>query len=205
MFRWLFALALGAACLVSDATAARAAEAGGGGQDNIFELRLDLGLWTLVVFLALLFILKRYAWGPILEGLQKREHSIRAALADAQSARQEANTIRAELQRQLDRAAEKVREIMDAARKDAEHTTQDMLTKARADIQADRDRLRKEIDTARDQALQDIYNHSAHLATMIAAKAIRRELTNQDQRRLVDDALGELRQAGHDWRQQGGL
>jgi F-type H+-transporting ATPase subunit b len=62
----------------------------------------------------------------------------------------------------------------------------------------ERERLRRDISTARDQALQEIWNQTAQLATLISAKAIRRELTDEDHRRLVDEALAELRQASHE-------
>src|SRR4051794_37392252 len=61
-------------------------------------VRIDLGIWTLVVFLLLFFILAKYAWGPMLEGLKRREETIRGALDDAQRARDEAQRVHAELE-----------------------------------------------------------------------------------------------------------
>ena len=77
----------------------------------------------------------------------------------------------------MDHAAEKVRDLMDAARRDAQHATEEMSAQARADIQTERERLHREIDLARDQALQEIWNQTAQLATLVSAKAIRRELS----------------------------
>jgi F-type H+-transporting ATPase subunit b len=165
-------------------------------ENPILSPRFDLGIWTLVVFALLLLVLRRYAWGPMLEGLQKREENIRAAREDAERAREEAQRLRAELQAEMDRAAEKVRDFMDAARRDAQHASDEMMAKTRADIQTERERLRREIGMARDQALQEIWNQAADLATLISAKAIRRQLTPDDHRRLVDDAIAQLRQAG---------
>ncbi len=159
---------------------------------NILDLKWDLSLWTLVVFGLLYFVLRKWAWKPMLEGLQKREENIRSAVEEAQRARDEAQRLRDQLQREVDKAHEKVRDILDQARRDAQHMTEEMVAKARAEIQADRDRLRREIETARDQALQDLWNRTAQLATMISAKAIRRQLTPEDHRRLVDEALAEL-------------
>jgi F-type H+-transporting ATPase subunit b len=166
-----------------------------GGQPEIFTpVRIDLGIWTLVVFLLLFFILARYAWGPMLEGLKRREETIRGALDDAQRTRDEAQRIRTELEQQLARANDQVRAILDEGRRAAERTTQEMTSKARAEIQAERERLHREIELARDQALQQIWGQTAHLATLAASKAIRRQLTlnPEDQRRLVDEALAEL-------------
>jgi F-type H+-transporting ATPase subunit b len=202
-WRWLLGLLVGLVLLFSDG-AVGCASAAEEGEKTFSDLRFDLGVWSLVVFLALFFILKKYAWGPILEGLQKREQTIRGALADAHRAQEEARHIRAELKQQLDTAGEKVREILDAARRDAEQVKDDLVSKARGEIQAERERLRREIDLATDHALQQLRDHTAELATMISAKAIRRHLSEADHRNLVDEAVSELRQAGTDWRQSAG-
>jgi F-type H+-transporting ATPase subunit b len=146
--------------------------------------------------LLLLFVLGKYAWGPMLEGLQNRERAIHGALEEAQKARAEAQRIRAQLQDEMNHAHEKVRDLLDAGRRDAARSTEEMIGKARTEIQGERERLRREIDLARDQALQELWSQTAHLATQISAKAIRRELTTDDHRRLVDEALAELRHAG---------
>jgi F-type H+-transporting ATPase subunit b len=157
---------------------------------------LDLAIWTFLVFIVLLFVLGRFAWRPMLEGLQKREQNIRAAVEEAERTRQEAQRLRTELQAEMDRAAEKVHALMDTARRDAQHATDEMLARARVEVQKERERLHREIDLARDQALQQIWDHTAQLATLVAGKAIRRQLTPEDHRRLVEDAIAELRQAG---------
>jgi F-type H+-transporting ATPase subunit b len=165
-------------------------------EPNIFEYALDLTIWTIVVFLCLLFILGKYAWKPMLEGLKRREENIRAALDEAQRARADAERVRAEFQAEMNRASEKVRDMLDEARKESLSLKDEMLGQAKAEIQKERERLRREIETARDQALQEIWNQAARLATSISAKAIRRQLTEEDHRRLVEESLAELRQAG---------
>jgi F0F1-type ATP synthase membrane subunit b/b' len=67
-----------------------------------------------------------------------------------------------------------------------------MLNRARTEIQAERDRLRREIDLARDNALQDLWGQAARLATLVSAKAIRRHLTPADHERLVQEAVAEM-------------
>src|SRR5438128_9136765 len=163
---------------------------------NIFDpADIPLGIWSIVVFVILLVVLKKYAWGPILEGLQKREQTIESAVRDAQKARDEAQRLRDQLQREVDKAHEKVRDILDEGRRHAQQVTEEMIAKARAEIQAERERLRREIEMARDQALQELWKQAADLATMISAKAIRRQLSAEDHRRLVDEALTELQWA----------
>lgn len=161
-----------------------------------FRQALDLTIWTTVVFLLLLFVLSRFAWKPMLEGLKKREDSIRSAMLDAQKARDEAQQIRAQLEKELNNASERVREILDEARRDAQRTTEDMVAHARQEISTERDRLHREMAMARDQALQQIWNQGADLALLISAKTVRRNLTPDDHRRLVDEALADLGKLG---------
>lgn len=158
-------------------------------------LSWDLGLWTVVVFVLLLMILKKAAWGPMLAGLKKREDNIRAAVEEAKLARAETERVRAEFQAEMAKAYEQIPKMMDEARRDAQAMAEQMRAQAQADIQADRQRLRREIDLALEQALQNIYQQGAHLATLISAKTIQRSLTEDDHRRLVDEALTEMKQA----------
>jgi F-type H+-transporting ATPase subunit b len=169
---------------------------------NLMELRWDLGLYTVVVFVLLFLILRKAAWGPMLEGLQKREENILGALSEAQKAREEAKGIREQLQKELDNASQKVHGLLDEARKDASKLKDDMVADARKEIQTERDRLHREIGTAKDQALKDIWDQTAQLATLVSAKAIQRELGADDHRRLVDEALAEMHNSTSDLRKE---
>ena len=169
--------------------------AAAGEKKGIFDPQFDLGLWTVVVFVILFLVLRKYAWGPMLHGLRTREESIQQAIEEARLAREETAHARAEFDRKLAEANAEIPKLLEVARRDAQRVTEEMRTRAAADIQADRDRLRREIETARDQALKDITDHVAQLATLVSAKAIRRALTPDDHRRLVDEALVELKEA----------
>jgi F-type H+-transporting ATPase subunit b len=167
-------------------------------EESLLSISADLGIWTVVVFVLLMLILRRLAWKPMLEGLQKREQTIQGALDEAQKARDEAQRLRAQLQKEMDNAAETVRGILEEARRDAQHTTEDMINKARQEINTERDRLQREMGIAKDQALQELWNQAANLATLISAKTIRRNLTPDDHRRLIDEALADLKAvSGH--------
>src|SRR5207249_3975584 len=109
-------------------------------------------------------ILRKVAWKPMLEGLHKREETIRGAMEQAHQAREEAKRLQEQFQHEMAQAHDKVRDIMDAARRDAQRTTEEMVAKARTDIQAERERLHKEIEMARDQALLEIWSQTAQLA-----------------------------------------
>ena len=185
-------------------TVAWAAEGGEGEAEpvSLFNPNVDLAIWTLLIFLILLFILWRYAWGPMLEGLHKREESIHGAISEAQKAREEAQRLQAKWQEQMNQAHETVRQIHEDARRKAEANANEIQARARSEIQAERERLRREIESARDQALQELWNQTAQLATQVSAKAIGRELTTDDHRRLVEEALAQLPQASQEHQQQ---
>jgi F-type H+-transporting ATPase subunit b len=156
---------------------------------------LDLAIWTVVVFLVLLFVLARFAWKPMLAGLKQREENIRGALTEAAKAREEAQSIRASLKKQLDEAHDRVRAILDEGRRDAQALRESELAKTKADIQAERERLHREIEVETDQALQRIWTHTAELATLVSARVIGKQLDANSHRQLVDEALADLRTA----------
>jgi len=163
---------------------------------NLFAGELDLAIWTVVVFLLLFFILSKYAWGPMLVGLKKREENIRTAVEEAKIARAETERMRGEFRRELDAAHQEIPKLMEDARRKAQELAEEIRSKANADIAAERQRLRREIDTATDQALQQIWTSVAQIAGEIASKAIRRSLTPEDHQRLVEEALNEMREQG---------
>jgi F-type H+-transporting ATPase subunit b len=155
--------------------------------------RYDLGIYTLIVFGILLVVLGKYAWGPVMAGLDRREAHLRKAHDDAEAARAEAQRAVAEIQARLAKASDEVRAMLDEARRDAQAVKDQMKADAASDIQAERDRIRREIEMARDQALQQIYQQAVQLAALISTKAVKRELTPADHQRLLEEALVDLR------------
>lgn len=159
---------------------------------NIFAVTWDLGLWTLIVFVLLLLVLRKLAWGPMLAGLQKREDSIKSALEEAKRSNEESHRLRSQMSAQMAEAQEKVKAVLDEARRDAQALADDMMSKAKNEILADRQRLHREVTIARDQALEAISVHTAELATLVASKALGRGVVMEDQHRLIEEAIAGL-------------
>lgn len=170
------------------------------GDGGIFGQALDLGIWTIVVFVILLLVLKKFAWKPMLEGLHKREQNILSAMEEAQKARDEAIKLREELKVEMSKANDKVREILEEARRDGQRLKDELAAQAAKENQANRERLHREMQTAKDQIVQEMLTHTAQLSTLTASKIIRRELTADDHRRLIDEALTELAAANVGWK-----
>jgi F-type H+-transporting ATPase subunit b len=166
----------------------------------------DTAIWTIVVF-GLLFVVLRYVTLPgmpkpafvmMLEGLRRREEAIQGALDEARKAREDAQVLRGQLQEEMNQAQEKVRALMDEARRDGEKLKADLAAEGHKAIQAEKDRVHREMELEKDKALQYLWNQTAQLATLVSSKAIRRQLSPDDHRALVEEALAELGQAKPD-------
>ena len=128
---------------------------------DILSPRFDLTLWTIVVFGLLLFVLRKWAWGPMLQGLQSREETIRQALDEAERARKETAQLRDRVEAEIRKAQEEAAQVVGQAAHDAQRTGEELISKAKTEIQAERDRLRREMETARDQTLKDLMDYMA--------------------------------------------
>src|SRR5262249_41995208 len=110
-------------------------------------------------------------------------------------AKEEATQLRASLQQEKDKALAEVNALIARAREDAEALKGKLVAEAEASIASERERFHREMTTARDQALHDLWSEAAELASLVSSKVIRRQLTPEDHRALVDEALNEFKQA----------
>jgi F-type H+-transporting ATPase subunit b len=176
-----------------------AAHAGGHDEHaaaNPLDFKADLALWTLVVFVVLLTVLWKFAWGPIAAGLDHREHKIAGHIDSAQQANQRAQELLADYERKLAASHDEVRGILDEARRDAERTQQEILAKAQADADATRNRALGEIETATAQALKELAEKSANLAVDLAGKIVQAKLNPEDHAALISQSLNRFQQIG---------
>lgn len=173
--------------------------AAGGGDKHPLDFtsfrRYDLGIYTLIVFGLLMLVLGKFAWPKIAEGLKKREAAIHGAREEALQVKAEAEEVRAKLQKEYAEANEKIRVMLEEARKDADALRVAQQEAGARDAAAERDRAKREIEAARDVALDQIYSQAVELATTLSAKTLARQISADDHRRLLDESLAELRQA----------
>ena len=165
------------------------------GQRGIFDLpaRWDLSIYTLVVFLILLALMAKFAWPAITKGIQAREDLIVQVRDEAMLARKEAEVIRADLAVKMGQAQNEIKALMDEARKDAEKLRATEREIGLKEAAAERERAVREIETAKGQAIAELYQKSVQLASLMAGKAIRREVTPGDHSRLIEESLAELK------------
>ena len=156
------------------------------------EIKGDLAIFTAVVFLLLVVILRKFAWKPISEGLEKREHHIAHEIAAAEHANAEAKHLLVEYQKKLDAAQLEVRAILDEARRDAETTAGQIAAKAKADAESEMRRALREVETAKDQALKELAETAANQALALAGKLLQQKLQPADHARLIDEAMAKF-------------
>jgi len=153
----------------------------------------DLALWTLAVFSLLLFLLTRFAWKPIMEGLAKREQGIADTIAATRAANEEAKQMLASYERRLAEASDEVRGMLEEARRDSEATRQAIVAEARKAAEDEQARAKREIGLARDEALSTIAERAGQLAVDVAGKFLRDKLSTDDHARLVRDSVASIR------------
>lgn len=152
----------------------------------------DLAVWSFVVFLALLGLLTKFAWKPIMQGLEQREQGIADLIASTQAANEDAKRMLASYERRLAEAADEVRGMLDEARRDADTTRQAIVAEARKAADEEQARARREIVLAKDDALAQIADRAGDLAVEVAGKFLREKLGREDQARLLRDSVASI-------------
>ena len=160
--------------------------------------KLDLALWTAVVFLLLLAVLTKFAWGPLAKALDKREQNVANQIAQAEAANQKAKEILADYERKLAAAEDQVRAIIEQGRHDAEQVGRGLIDKAKEEAKAEYQRAVKQIDVATAAAIEELADRSATLAVELAGKIVRSKLNPGDHARLIEQAVAGFVQSKGD-------
>jgi F-type H+-transporting ATPase subunit b len=157
-------------------------------------VQVDPGLfiWTIVTFLVLLTLLAKFAWRPLLQALEARQETIRKSLADAEKARQELERLNQESEQIIRQARVEAESIIGATRADAERLRGELREKARAEADGILKNAERQIQFETARALEQIRHEAADLSVAIASKLIRRNLTKEDNEKLIDEALKQL-------------
>jgi F-type H+-transporting ATPase subunit b len=167
-------------------------EAGHGGA-GVFHFDPGLQLWTLVTFVALLWLLWKFAFPPISRALEERETTIRGAVEEAEQRRREAEELQRDYKKRLDEAHDETRRILDEGRRLAETTRQEITDKARAESHEILERAKGEIDHMKLKGVEELRETVAHMSVEIASQVLRAEIDEDAHRKLVDDLVAELK------------
>ena len=156
-----------------------------------------LFIWTILTFLVLLWLLAKFAWRPLLQALESRQELIRKSLDDAQEARRELERLHVESAQILKEARVQADAIISQTRSDGERLREEMRQKARTESDTIVRNAERQIQLETARALQQIRHEAADLSVMIASKLIQRNLSKEDNERLIEDALRQVETRKH--------
>jgi F-type H+-transporting ATPase subunit b len=151
-----------------------------------------LFIWTIVTFLVLLALLSRYAWKPLLASMQARQDRIVQSLDEARRAQEDMERARLESAEIIRQAHVEASTIVSASRTDAERVREDTKQKARAEAAAIIAAAERQIEAAAVRARDEVRREAVDLSVAIASKLIRRNISADDNRAMIDDMIGSL-------------
>jgi F-type H+-transporting ATPase subunit b len=158
----------------------------------LIQVKPGLMIWTVICFLISLFVLKRYAFGPIQKLIDERRERIRQSIEEADHAREEARKLLEEHRKLIGQAKSEAEGILVEARKVADANERRMREETEADRQRRLEDTRKQIEAETRRALEQIREEVAELSLVAAEKVTRKSLDDADHRRLIEEAVGEL-------------
>jgi F-type H+-transporting ATPase subunit b len=156
-----------------------------------------LFIWTILTFLVLLFLLRKFAWKPLLAALERRQEGIRQALADAAKAKEDLERVEQEAARIVQQARTDAEAIVARTRADAERWREDLRQKARTEADGIIKTAEQRIELETNRALKQIRLEAVDISIAIASKLIQRNISKDDNERVIDEALSQMDSARH--------
>lgn len=152
----------------------------------------SLIFWSVVSFAILFFVLKRFAFPPILEALENREKKIRGDIEESEKLKQDVENIKADLEEKLKEAHGKAEMIVQLARDEAKKLQEKTIQETEAKVRQTQREAEQEIQSSRDKLLQEIRSYAAALTIASAEKFLEKTLGGADKKRLVDESIEQV-------------
>ena len=162
---------------------------------GLLDPHAGLMFWTLLIFVALWLLLRKYAFPAIFAAVEAREKALEDAIAAAKHDREEAAKLLEEHRRQIDAARADAQRLIAEGAKAGEKIRADMVEAARHQQQEILDRARQEIGAERDRAIAELRREAVDLAIKGASKVIERNLDDETNRKIVEQFLGDLQKS----------
>ena len=159
---------------------------------NPGSIATDMAIYTLLVFILMVIILRVAAWNPIKKALEDREQGIIDHIADARRSAEKAERLLEEYEAKIAAAAQEANEIVAEGRRDAEATKDRIVKEAEDAAIAERDRALNDIEIAKNAALQDVAEKSADIAVALAGTIVNKELNAADHQALIKETLDNI-------------
>ncbi len=164
----------------------------GGANTNPLSVDPDLAICTAIVFFLLLAILWLFAWGPIMEGLSKREQSISDNIDEAKQGAEKASAMLKQYENKLSAAQDEVKALLTEARKEAELTKEQTIAEAKEGAQRERDRAIDEIRVAKEAAVSELAQSVVNDAVALTGRMLSREVDSNAHSDLIKEALDQF-------------
>jgi F-type H+-transporting ATPase subunit b len=148
-------------------------------------------IFQLVMFIILLALLKKFAWGPLMGIMHERENHIANEIEAAEKSRQEANKNLEEQRQLLTEARQEAQGLIENSKKHGEEQRQEIIAAARAEAERLKESAKREIETQKEQAVTALREQVASLSVLVASKVIEKELSVEDQQKLINDYIQE--------------
>jgi F-type H+-transporting ATPase subunit b len=156
-----------------------------------------LFIWTILTFLVLLTLLAKFAWGPLLKALDRRQETIRTSLDDAERAKQDLARLHEESAQIIRTARAEAEAVITQSRSDADRLREEMRQKARTEANGIVRNAERQIEMQTARALQQIRQEAVDLSVLIASKLLQRNLSTEDHEKLIDEALKQAEMRRH--------
>ena len=185
LIRSLALLALALAALFAQ-------EAEGGGTRTFMQPDTGLMFWTLVIFVVLMFILSKFAFGPLTKAVEDRERALQEAIDKAQADREAAAKLLQEHQAKIEAAHDEAQKFIAESRGVAEKMRTDMIEQTRKEQQEILERARRDIDSEKEKAIAQLRREAVDLALAGASKVVEQNLESAKNRQIVESYLSSI-------------
>jgi len=163
-------------------------------KDSLLSVEPGLMIWTILIFVLLLIILKKYAWGPLMKSLTDREQTIKDSINRAEYLKQEAEKMLEEHKQMLAKTDEESRKIISESRQMAEKMRQDIVNKTHDDAAKILQNAKSEIEREKVAALNQLKDEIANLAIGAASKIIDENLDSEKQKKIIGNFIKQIPQ-----------
>lgn len=161
-------------------------------EGSIIDVSPGVVFWTIVTFVILLWVLKKFTWKPILMALDQRESAIRESLEKAEKAKEDAQKVLDANQANLAKAEEESKQIINQSRSYAEKLKEQIIKESREQARKLIEDATSEIERQKEAAFEELKNQIAEIAVNAAEKILKENLDKETQKKLVDRYIGEI-------------
>ncbi|SET24253.1 F-type H+-transporting ATPase subunit b [Salinibacillus kushneri] len=147
---------------------------------------------SLLTFIILLYFLKKFAWGPLMNVMKEREDHIANEIDTAEKNRQEAERLAEEAKENIRNTRQEAQQIVEDAKQTAKEQEQSIIHAARNEADRIKETARQEIEQEKDKAITALQDQVASLSVRIASKVIEKELSEKDQEELINEYIKEV-------------